>query len=432
MTRMERRRRRRRILRIKLATTAAVLALTTASIVALTGGAAETASEPTPQPPALQAEPVLLVAEHDSTYQPVQMTAEPVQEPEPVEEEDENEKIEAALLEQGYLHEEIPLDFDLQCHLIAVCEEYGVPQSVALGVIQAESSFTATGSSRNGVDISRQKSINNWPRSSLERGQRKIRRMKQMAKIPENVLNVLGECRADGNLLYLPSVQLDRKTYTEVNKVLENMGGKWNRKAKAHVFAEDDDVAEMLENVLLTQEVKDLKREYQFFPTPRAVAERMCEMAEIDSASEVLEPSCGNGQLADVIWEHLPAGMCCIELNTDMKRYLSEKPYGVNYRDFLDVTKKEIGTINRVVMNPPFTRHQDIDHVRHAYDLLDAGGVLVAIMCESTFFRSDKKSVEFRDFLDSVYAQTIKLEPGAFRESGTDVVTRIVKIRKPL
>lgn len=100
--------------------------------------------EPTPQPPALRAEPVLLTAEHDSTYQPVQMTTEPAQEPEPVEEEDENEKIEAALLEQGYLHEEIPLDFDLQCHLIAVCEEYGVPQNVALGVIQAESSFTAT------------------------------------------------------------------------------------------------------------------------------------------------------------------------------------------------------------------------------------------------------------------------------------------------
>ena len=154
MTRMERRRRRRRILRIKLATTAAVLALTTASIVALTGGAAETVPEPTPQPPALQAEPVLLVAEHDSTYQPVQMTTEPAQEPEPVEEEDENEKIEAALLEQGYLHEEIPLDFDLQCHLITVCEEYGVPQSVALGVIQAESSFTATASNGSCYDTS--------------------------------------------------------------------------------------------------------------------------------------------------------------------------------------------------------------------------------------------------------------------------------------
>ena len=38
MTRMERRRRRRRILRIKLATTAAVLALTTASIVGTPSG----------------------------------------------------------------------------------------------------------------------------------------------------------------------------------------------------------------------------------------------------------------------------------------------------------------------------------------------------------------------------------------------------------
>ena len=95
-----------------------------------------------------------------------------------------------------------------------------------------------------------------------------------MAKIPENVLSVLGECRVEGNLLYLPSIQLDRKTYTEVKKVLENMGGKWNRKAKAHTF-EYDSVAEMLENVLLTQEVKDLKKEYQFFPTPE-LSPRRC------------------------------------------------------------------------------------------------------------------------------------------------------------
>lgn len=152
-----------------------------------------------------------------------------------------------------------------------------------------------------------------------------------MAKIPKNVLNVLGECRADGNLLYLPSVQLDRKTYTEVNKVLENLGGKCGTERQRLTSSLRTMMwPEMLENVLLTQEVKDLKREYQFFPRRlAAVAERMCEMAEIDSASEVLEPSCGNGQLADVIWEHLPAGMCCIELNTDMKRYLAEKPYGV-------------------------------------------------------------------------------------------------------
>lgn len=222
-----------------------------------------------------------------------------------------------------------------------------------------------------------------------------------MAKIPENVLTVLGECRVERNLLYLPNVRLDRKTYIEVNKVLENMGGKWNRKAKVHIF-EDDSVAEMLEIVLLTQEVTDLTKEYQFFPTPRSIAEKMCEMAEISGTSEVLEPSCGNGQLADVIWEHSPAGMRRIELNTGMEKYLAEKPYAVSYRDLMGVEKKDVGKIDRIVMTPPFTRCQDIDHVRHAYDLLDDGGILVAIMCESTFFRTDKKSVDFRAFLEMV------------------------------
>ena len=126
-----------------------------------------------------------------------------------------------------------------------------------------------------------------------------------MAKIPENVLNVLGECRADGNLLYLPSVQLDRKTYTEVNKVLENMGGKWNRKAKAHVFAEDDDVAEMLENVLLTQEVKDLKREYQFFPTPRASPSECARWPR-----STAHPRCWSRPAATANWR-MPFGSIC-------------------------------------------------------------------------------------------------------------------------
>ena len=73
------------------------------------------------------------------------------EEPEPLAQEvtedpEEPEKIEQALVEQGYLHEEIPLNFDLQCHLITVCEEYGVPYHIALGVIQAESSFKADAS----------------------------------------------------------------------------------------------------------------------------------------------------------------------------------------------------------------------------------------------------------------------------------------------
>lgn len=150
-----------------------------------------------------------------------------------------------------------------------------------------------------------------------------------MAKIPEEVLDVLSQCRAEGNVLFLPDVQLDRKLYTEVNKVLEKMGGKWNRKEKGHVFS-DGDPAEMLEVVLLTQEVRDLKKEFQFFPTPKPVIDRLCELAELDKigpATVVMEPSCGDGRMVDAIMEHHPGGLVCFELNPGMAKYLDGKPY---------------------------------------------------------------------------------------------------------
>lgn len=160
-----------------------------------------------------------------------------------------------------------------------------------------------------------------------------------MAKIPEEVLDVLGRCRVEEDTLFLPDVQLDRKLYVAVNKVLESMGGKWNRKAKGHVF-ESGKPAEMLEVVLLTHEVRDLKKEFQFFPTPKAII------------------------------------------------------------------------------------------VLHAFDLMNEGGILVSVVSESPFFRSDKKAVEFREFLEEHNAEVYKLDAGAFHESGTEILTRLVKIRK--
>ncbi len=65
----------------------------------------------------------------------------PAQEPEGAQEDFENEKIEEAILEQNYLYDEIPLDYDTQACLRAWCEQYSVPYSLALGVIEAESSF---------------------------------------------------------------------------------------------------------------------------------------------------------------------------------------------------------------------------------------------------------------------------------------------------
>ncbi|WP_298029728.1 ParB/RepB/Spo0J family partition protein [uncultured Dysosmobacter sp.] len=252
-----------------------------------------------------------------------------------------------------------------------------------------------------------------------------------MGKIADNILDILGECRTEGNTLYLPEGQLDRATYQAVNKVLESIGGKWNRKAKGHVFAEGDP-AELLDGVILAGEITDLKKQYQFFPTPRPVAEKMCELAELDSSCRVLEPSCGKGDLADVVFEHGVTKLLGIELNPDMSQYLDNKPYhtmtGV---DFLSVVPTGETRPNRVVMNPPFSRQQDIDHIMAAYNILESGGILVSVVSESPFFRSNKKSVDFRAFLESLNAEIIPLEEGAFKESGTMVRTRLVKIVKP-
>lgn len=65
-------------------------------------------------------------------------------EPAPVEEEPEdfeNEKIEAALVEQEYFREDIPLDYDTQAFLRAACDESGIDYELALAVVWKETTF---------------------------------------------------------------------------------------------------------------------------------------------------------------------------------------------------------------------------------------------------------------------------------------------------
>lgn len=53
----------------------------------------------------------------------------------------EAEKIEAALLAQGYISDAVPLSYDLQDIMRTACEEYGCPYSLALAVAEVESHF---------------------------------------------------------------------------------------------------------------------------------------------------------------------------------------------------------------------------------------------------------------------------------------------------
>lgn len=245
--------------------------------------------------------------------------------------------------------------------------------------------------------------------------------------IKENIRDILAECRAEGNVVYLPDRQLERADYEAVNKVLSALGGKWNRKAKGHVF--DYEPEDALEEVVLSGEYSDVKKEFQFFETPKDLAQKLCDMAEITSDCSVLEPSVGKGRIADEIIKRNPKDLRCYEINKDLEKFLSEKEYSVNFGDFLTASEEEVNA-DRIVMNPPFSKQQDIDHVYKAFEVLNPDGILVSVMSTSHTYRTNRKSELFRDFLEMTGAEVEILPEGTFKESGTMVRSCIVKIRK--
>jgi len=245
--------------------------------------------------------------------------------------------------------------------------------------------------------------------------------------IKENIRDILAECRAEGNVVYLPDRQLERADYEAVNKVLSALGGKWNRKAKGHVF--DYEPEDALEEVVLSGEYSDVKKEFQFFETPKELAQKLCDMAEITSDCSVLEPSVGKGRIADEIIKRNPKDLRCYEINKDLEKFFSEKEYSVKFGDFLKASEEEINA-DRIVMNPPFSKQQDIDHVYKAFEVLNPDGILVSIMSTSHTYRTNRKSELFRDFLEMTDAEVEILPEGTFKESGTMVRSCIIKIRK--
>ncbi|MGF2415324.1 methyltransferase [Citrobacter freundii] len=247
-------------------------------------------------------------------------------------------------------------------------------------------------------------------------------------RVDNEVLNVLSAAECNGPQLFLTG-QLDRNLYTRTNKVLEAAGGKWNRKAKAHIF--DTDASDRIEQIILTGDVVVPKDDFEFFPTPPEIANRVVELAEITNEMQVLEPSAGRGALVLAVKERAPESMISMfELMPDNNKHLQDLKLhecGIGEpTDFLEVNPFDV--FDRVVMNPPFSRQADIKHVTHALKFLKPGGRLVSVMASSVTFRSNKLTSDFRQLIEERGGHIEALPEGAFKSSGTMVNTVIVVI----
>jgi len=242
-------------------------------------------------------------------------------------------------------------------------------------------------------------------------------------KVPATVLAVLDRAETDGPTLRLTG-QLDRKLYLDTNKVLEAAGGKWNRAQKAHLF--DRDAADAIEQIILTGEIISTKQEFGYFPTPAPIVAHLIDLARIEPGMTVLEPSAGRGAIAGPI-AAIGAHVDCIEIQRDNALAISDANIGRDLAvgDFLEWDPHP--AYDRVVMNPPFARQQDIAHVLHAFGFLKPTGLLVAVMAAGVTFRTGR-AAEFRQLVADRGGSIEPLPDDAFKESGTGVRTVVTTI----
>lgn len=160
---------------------------------------------------------------------------------------------------------------------------------------------------------------------------------------------------------------------------------------------------------------------FNLFQTPEPIADEMA--AAFAGFGRTLEPSAGLGRLYRAVRRVDPgchvtlidnAPDCCREL------YHATEGDGAArlvQADFLALTVEELGEFDAVIMNPPFCRGEDIQHIEHALTLLAPGGRLVALCADS-----DRRRQQFADRCTRYRT----LPPRSFKSEGTSVAAAVV------
>ena len=232
------------------------------------------------------------------------------------------------------------------------------------------------------------------------------------------VNEILEQCTISGNVVFLPNIQLDRKLYQDVAKKIELIGGKWDRKTKGFLFKQDPrELFEAIKN----GENKNLKKEYQFFETPKELARQLVTFLELDTKT-VLEPSAGQGAIVRAVNESRPQIRVshCELMELNRMQFVGDSE--LVGEDFLALPLDF--QFDAVIANPPFAKNQDIDHFHKM--LQHARKKIICIMSNHWRFSQNKKETAFREFLEANQAMVLDLPAGTFKDSGTNVSACVV------
>lgn len=233
--------------------------------------------------------------------------------------------------------------------------------------------------------------------------------------ITPRMAEILTGLKIDGQRVVIVE-RLPRDEYDAVNKALIALGGKWNTRTKAHVWAEGDP-KRRIDEALAAGAAPKMRQIRNAFYTPPDVAVMIVHSARVEGHI-VLEPSAGIGNLANECSRQGAALVDCVEIDEDAARLIGvDNPIVsvVHVGDFLK-WKPVNEQYQRIVMNPPFERGVAWKHIEHAINgCLASGGILVSL-------------VPFNHNLPDGFERVAVVEGGAFDD--TNIRTMIVRRRK--
>ena len=244
-----------------------------------------------------------------------------------------------------------------------------------------------------------------------------------------NVEEILRHCTLEEGVMKLPNVQLNKKSYSEAKKWIEEAGGRWSGgKIQGFTFPFNP---ERVFSILNKGERCNLAQKFQFFETPPEVADWLVMIAGgIHKGDTVLEPSAGRGALIKAIHKSCPDIIVdCYEMMPENKEILT-KLSGIRIIGDDFKLSGNMSKYSKIIANPPFSGNQDIEHVMLMYDRLEDGGTLASITSAHWVLGQEKKCQKFREWIDSVGGKKFEIQEGAFRESGTEIKTMAIVITK--
>jgi len=192
--------------------------------------------------------------------------------------------------------------------------------------------------------------------------------------LPFPVIDDLADGRVDGNTFtFSYGHTADVNVRAEAIRTLESVGGTATEKGYSVEF--DYDPKDVLDEITCTGVIPDQKA-HQFYPTLPTVADDAVEFADIHPGHTIIEPSAGNGDLAD----RMPKDqVTCVEISPLRCKVLRAKGYEVIEADFLKWAGG-LRQFDRAVLNPPFSDGRAQAHVQAAALLVKPGGKLVAVL----------------------------------------------------